>query len=178
MLTKEDILKEFNMNATFEAPPKPPRMNFNKFYWWRRYPTSKPLDRNQDFVEKINHGDFDYSPYAFQISYERYWLAEDVIKLRSANYSYETLKEKESELRTMHNKRVQKLQDDFEKDERERMESFKEHLRKEYGGTKEQITEFIENEAEGTLLEVVKQYETHLRNKKNEKIDKLFSIFT
>ena len=42
---------------------------------------------------------------------------------------------------------------------------------------KEQISEFIENLAEGTLLEVVEQYKTHLKNKKHEKVDKFFSIF-
>ena len=177
MLTREDILKEYNMYISFEAPPKPPTLNFNKFYWWRRYPVSKPLDKHYSFISKINHGDFDYSPYAFQISYEKQWLVDEVVKLRNTIQNWGVLKEKENELRSICNKRIRKLQDDFEKDERERMNSFKEHLKKEYGGNKEQISEFIENSAEGTLLEVVEQYKTHLKNKKHEKVDKFFSIF-
>ena len=177
MVTREDILKEYNIHVSFKAPPKPDRLNFNKFYWWRRYPVSKSLDKHYSFASKINHVDFNSSPYAFQISYEEQWLADEVAKLRNTIQNWGVLKEKENELRSMCNKRIRKLQDDFTKDERERMHSFKEHLKKECGGTIEQVSEFVDDLAEGTLLEVVEQYKTYLRNKKHEKVDKFFSIF-
>ena len=104
MLTREDILKEYNMYISFEAPPKPPKLNFNKFYWWRRYPVSKPLDKHYSFISKINHGDFDYSPYAFQISYEKlkqlnleilYKIGES-LKKKKMNYVLYVIKELEN----------------------------------------------------------------------------------
>jgi hypothetical protein len=163
MITKKNILKEYKINITFEAPQHPPLLSFNKFYWWRRYPSPSFLHKYQPISMQIDHGDFDYSPYAFQVQYEYQWLAEEIAKLRNSNQSLEVINEKERKLQTIYNKRIYKLQDDFIRDENDRISRFKKTLIMFYGGCKEKVDYFIENIAEGTLIEVTKQYKEWIK---------------
>ena len=161
MVTREDILKEFNINVSFEAPPKPTPLNFNKFFWWRRYPVSKPLDKHYSFISKINHGDFDYSPYWTQVQYEYYWLAEAILKAKGEK---EWCVEKEREIRTIYSKRINKLSEDAAKDEFERLETFKRSLKTHYGGKQEEVNNFVDT-FEGSLEECVLFYKLHKKSK-------------
>lgn len=45
-------------------------LNYNQFFWWRRWaPKNKTLHKYQPLWEKILNGDYDDSPYRWQIYY-------------------------------------------------------------------------------------------------------------
>jgi hypothetical protein len=141
------------------APPKPPHQWGNVYYWWRRWKTHKSLPASASIDEKLKNGDFDVSPYWKQIEWEYYYLAEDIIKLKSnTTFTRDTIKEKKRELVTLYNRRIFKLTEDAVLDERARMQDLKDSIRRKYKGTKEQVHEYIENYAEGTIEECIQTY--------------------
>lgn len=84
-MTVRDILKELGFNHKIKVPQKPKWNGANKFYWWRRFPIHKDLHKYQPLQNKIDNGDFDYTPYAKHIDYEHYWMAEEILAIREQN---------------------------------------------------------------------------------------------
>jgi len=174
-LNKEKLLRELGCNfITFEAPTKPPTKIFNKFYWWRRFETHKPLSKHKSFEEKFNNGDFDYSPYAAQIQYEYQWMVDEIIKLRKNQKDNQN--ELENEIKKSYIGRINKLSLDFEKDEFNRLEYLKKNLRRFHKGTEDQVNDFIENYAQGTIMEIYNQYRKWLLTQ-NKLINAIFENF-
>lgn len=163
MISKEiqDILDYLGYKVTVKVPAKPPHRGSNKFYWWRRYPIHKELHKYFPIENKIKNGDFDYSPYWTQIQYEYYWLAEAILKAQSEK---EWCIEKEREIKTIYNKRINKLSQDAIKDEFERLEAFKNDLRTHYGGKREEIDDFVST-FDGSLEECALFYKLHKKLK-------------
>jgi hypothetical protein len=61
MHTIEDIEKQLSQLQ---------KLNYNQFFWWRRWGRkSQPLHNYSPLIEKIRNGDYDPSPYLFQIYY-------------------------------------------------------------------------------------------------------------
>jgi hypothetical protein len=75
--------------------------------------------------------------------------------------------EKEREIRSSYNKRLKNLRDDFQRDEFDRLENLKTSLRKTFGGLKIDVDNFINEFAEGTTDEVIRQYPHWLMRKKD-----------
>ena len=45
-------------------------LNYNQFYWWRRFTTkTKPLPNNASFFDKIKNGDYEASHLYWQAKY-------------------------------------------------------------------------------------------------------------
>lgn len=164
-MTVKDILIELGYNHKIKAPQKPKWNGANKFYWWRRFPIHKDLHKYKPLEEKINNGDYDYTPYAKHIDYEHYWMAEEILAIRNQNLRSDIRREKEDEIIVSYTKRLKHLREDMMKDEFNRINDFKEALRCHLGGTKDLINEYIE-EAEGTLLEVASHYPKWLEQRK------------
>jgi hypothetical protein len=150
----KEVLDYLGYKVNVKVPIKPKHRGNNMFYWWRRYPIHKPLHKNKPIDDKIKNGDFDYSPYWEQIQYEYYWLAEAIVK---AKQEKGWCVEKERDIRTTYNKRISKLGEDALKDEFERFNSFKNELKLSYGGSKEEVDNFI-NTFEGSLAECTTYY--------------------
>jgi len=149
---------EFNKKITTLVPKKPTNRNTNLYFWWRRFPAHKNLPISFSYKERLNNGDFDYSPYWKYIQYEYYWLAEEIITLRESHSgSTKSLLGKEREIITLYNKRLKKLYEDAQLDEQARIEDLKKELRKNFGGDKKHTDVFIK-EAEGTLEELFLEY--------------------
>ena len=161
----KDILIELGADPNTKAPQKPKWNGANKFYWWRRFPIHKTLHKYSPLEEQIDNGDFDYTPYAKQIQYEYYWMAEEILELRKQNLRKDILREKEDDIKSSYFKRLKHLREDMMKDEFERIEDFKNILRSHKGGNKEQVKEFIEN-FDGTLHEVLVEYPKWLNSLK------------
>lgn len=172
---KDDILKELGYLVTFKAPQKPPHKIKNKFYWWRRYNPHQNLSKYVTFDKKVENGDFDYSPYAAQSQYEQQWMVDDIIKVRN-NDQIEDKREAEREIQTSYNKRIIKLDNDFLKDEFNRLDYLKSCLKKQYGGTQEQIDYFLFEVAVGELKELPLQYKAWLIQQ-NPLVSCIFSNF-
>jgi hypothetical protein len=46
------------------------KLNYNQFFWWRRWGRkTKPLHKYSPLIDKIRNGDYDPSPYLWQIYY-------------------------------------------------------------------------------------------------------------
>ena len=46
------------------------KLNYNRFFWWRRWNRKiQPLHKYCPLIDKIKNGDYDESPYLFQIYY-------------------------------------------------------------------------------------------------------------
>ena len=161
----KDVLIELGINPKIKVPKKPKWNGANKFYWWRRFPIHKDLHKYKPLEEKINNGDFDYTPYAKYIQYEYYWMAEELLEVRQQKLRPDVLREKEDDIRLTCSKRLKHLRADMMKDEFTRIQDFKAALKYHIGGSKELIDIYIE-EAEGTLIEVMSDYPKWLEQKK------------
>ena len=46
------------------------KLNYNQFFWWRRWTRKgKPLHEYSPLIDKIENGDYNDSPYRWQIYY-------------------------------------------------------------------------------------------------------------
>ena len=169
MIKAKDVIKELVPYTTIgKSPKKPAKLpKFNVFYWHRRYTTHKPLKQNTPIWDKCKNGDFEYSPYSKYIEYEYWWMAEEIAEIRNSNFTFETKQEKEREVRLSYNRRLKNLRQDFQRDEFDRLEDLKTCLRKTFGGTKSDTDNFINNYAEGTTDEVIRQYSYWLMKEKD-----------
>jgi hypothetical protein len=137
------------------------------FYWHRRYTTHKSLKSNSHIWDKCKNGDFEYSPYARYIEYEYWWMAEEIAQLRNSSFTFDTKQEKERDIRLNYNRRLKNLRADFQRDEAERLQNLKDSLRKTFGGSKEDVENFINNYATETTNEVITQYPYWLMREKD-----------
>jgi len=122
------------------------KINYNQFRWWRMYqPKNKLLHHRKPLDERILNGDFDYSCYKVQSYWCEYQL-NDI--LESCNGDHENYIEK-SKLMMARRKR---LLEDFEKDEKERLESIVKEFRNRFICSKEQVEEEMSN-YNGSLID-------------------------
>ena len=137
MISREYIEKELK---------KLTKLKYNQFRWWRMYePKRKPLHNRKPLRDKILNGDFDYSCYKLQAD----WCDHEI------NDLWEELKpdhakfiEQSSLLRTRKNRLLQ----DFERDEQERLSTLVEEFTKNFKINKDQVYEEMENYS-GSLID-------------------------
>ena len=121
------------------------KLNYNQFFWWRRWNRkTKPLHKYSPLIDKIKNGDYDESPYLFQIYYCDWEIAEKRKQFTDVNeWASET---------TIDRNRRRRLREDHEKYEKENLEQ----LRKDFLNTFRMTREDYENdvvEVGGTLEE-------------------------
>ena len=121
------------------------KLNYNQFFWWRRWNRkTKPLHKYSPLIDKIKNGDYDESPYLFQIYYCDWEIAEK-------RKQFTDIKEWASET-TIDRNRRRRLREDHEKYEKENLTQ----LRKDFLNTFRMTREDYENdvvEVGGTLEE-------------------------
>tara|TARA_Y100001972_G_C7615647_1_gene308694 strand:+ start:722 stop:1219 length:498 start_codon:yes stop_codon:yes gene_type:complete len=121
------------------------KLNYNRFFWWRRWNRkTKPLHKYAPLIDKIKNGDYDESPYLFQIYYCD-WEIEEKRK------QFEDIREW-AEDTVMDRNRRRRLREDHEKYEKENLTQ----LRKDFLNTFRMTREDYENdviEVGGTLEE-------------------------
>lgn len=179
----EDIIQEFHLdiNPYISIPSKPePKEKFNLYFWWRRFPTHKNLPITTRALDKFKNGDFDYSPYWAQMTYERKWFAEEILAIRQNESLSDGMRiNQEEEARRSFRNRMKKLQEDATLDEEFRMKNLKDSLRRDYGGTQEIVNKYID-ECEGTIDEIINRYPVYLKDPRNYKnipnLDTFFKI--
>lgn len=111
------------------------KINYNQFRWWRMYqPKNKPLDTRQPLRDRILNGDFDFSCYKAQIYWCEYQL-NDVYE-----ECYPDL-QKYLEKTAVMSARRKRLIEDFEKDEKNRLESLIKDLTRYFRCDKKQVEE-------------------------------------
>jgi hypothetical protein len=91
-------------------------------------------------------------------------MAQEIAEIRNSDFTPGTKWEKERNTIKMYNRRIENLRKDFERDEKDRMDSLQYSLRYWFGGTIEQVRDFIHNHAEGTTEELINQYKTWIKS--------------
>ena len=119
-------------------------INYNQFRWWRRFDTpNKPLHKNTDLLRKIQNGDYEFSHYYWQAKYAEIEMDD----IHNETYPDAALY---NEKVAIHGARRKRLWDDFEKDEKEKMDNIIKDFYHKFKMSRNQIREEME-EFGGTL---------------------------
>ena len=125
-LSRSFLKKEFS---------KLQKLNYNQFRWWRMYDVkNKPLDKRQPLRDRILNGDYDFSHFWYQVA----WVEHDLNDLQVECKGDDGLfVEKGAVLRA----RRKRLLEDFEKDEKEKLEELYREFPKYFRVSKDQVKE-------------------------------------
>lgn len=129
------------------------KLNYNQFFWWRRWARKgKPLHKYSPLIDKIENGDYDDSPYRWQIHYCDWEIEQKRLQFSdNRELATET---------TIDRNRRRRLREDHEKYEKENLEQ----LQRDFLNTFKMTREDYENELlefDGTL----KQFYIHCQSK-------------
>ena len=122
------------------------KLNYNQFRWWRMYDVkNKPLDKRQPLRDRILNGDYDFSHYWYQAA----WVEHDLNDLQKECGADDGLfVEKGAVLRA----RRKRLLEDFERDEKEKLEELYREFPKYFRVSKDQVKEEMTNFS-GSLID-------------------------
>lgn len=105
---------------------------YDRFMWWRSFtPKNKPLTNRHPFRDRILNGDFDMAPYKFEAELVEHRLNEKYIEHRGYEDTW-------LEAVAVDKARRKRLLEDYEKEEKKRLEDLKKHFVLEFKMTKEQ----------------------------------------
>ena len=95
------------------------KINYNQFLWWRRWtPKNKPLSKHVFLWDKIINGDYNFSPYFWQIQYCEWEIEQKQLKYPG---EYERFCDEAS----LDFQRRKRLREDHEKYEVENLEQLR-----------------------------------------------------
>ena len=136
-LSRNQLQKEFS---------KLQKLKYNQFRWWRMYDTkNKPLDKRKPLRDRILNGDYDFSHYWYQAA----WVEHDLNDLQVECKDDDGLfVEKGAVLRA----RRKRLLEDFEKDEKEKLEELYNEFPKYFRVSKDQVKKEMA-EFSGSLID-------------------------
>tara|TARA_R110000803_G_scaffold2472_3_gene8408 strand:+ start:424 stop:942 length:519 start_codon:yes stop_codon:yes gene_type:complete len=122
------------------------KLKYNQFRWWRMYDNpNKSLDTRSPLRDRILNGDFDFSHYWYQAS----WVEHDINDLQiECKDDSGLFVEKGAVLRA----RRKRLLEDFERDEKEKLEGLYNDFPKYFRIFKSQVKEEIANFS-GSLID-------------------------
>jgi hypothetical protein len=107
------------------------KINYNQFFWWRRWSVkNKPLPKNSPLMDKIKNGDYNFSPYFWQLQYCDWEIEQKRLK-------YLGDIERFCEETTMDFQRRKRLREDHEKYETENLAQLKKDFVSTFRMTKE-----------------------------------------
>ena len=113
------------------------KLNYNPFRWWRNYDVPKTLSKSTHIEKRINNGDFEPSPY--------FWMAQSALweKHDNDNAGLEPfVRAKRGSLLLT---KYERLMQDFETDDKDRMDSFIEAIYDHFEVDKEFVEEEIKS---------------------------------
>jgi len=120
-------------------------LKYNQFFWWRKFKDKSPLSNKAALHARIDNGDFDFSSY--------YWQAQYALIEMEDKTSHIKDPEVRREAQSIYMERYRRLLKDFEKDEPQRLETFKKSVIKIFDITLEDLEKKME-EFDGTLKEL------------------------
>jgi hypothetical protein len=125
-----------------KIPTKPTHRKRSPFYWWRRFPSHKPLSTTLPLLFRIQNGDFEYAPYFEQASWEDHWCEEEIKEKRHLFQDAENFNREKAEIQMRYAKRRRLLLDDADKTEQSRLIDLFTELAKLFGGDREDVEDF------------------------------------
>ena len=128
------------------------KLNYNQFFWWRRWTRKgKPLHKYSPLADKIKNGDYDDSPYRWQIYYCDWEIDQKTKKFFDRReWAEET---------TIDRNRRRRLIDDHEKYERKNLEQLQKDFLQTFRMTRDDYERDV-IEVGGTLEEFYNYCET------------------
>jgi hypothetical protein len=135
-----DVDRETVLDKISQLQP----LNYNQFRWWRRFDSpNKALHKYSNLLDKIQNGDYDFSHYYWQAKYA---------EMEIDDLHNETFPDAELfiEKNAMNSARRKRLWDDFEKDEKERINGIEKDFQMKFKMSRKKVREEIE-EFGGTL---------------------------
>jgi len=151
-----------------KIPQKPTHRKRSPFYWWRRFPSHKPLHHYKPLLERIQNGDFDYPEYFEQAEWEDHWAEEEIASKRHLFNDPQSFLEESNAIKRRYLKRKNLLIKDGYETEHKRLVELIKQFGIAFGCTKDTIREFME-EFDGTLEEMYYAFAEH-RGVKNIKV--------
>jgi hypothetical protein len=91
------------------------KLNYNRWFWWRRFKGRETLHKYQPLKDKIMNGDYEPSDYHWWILWENEIEKESLSKITDVG--------KQHEARCLFGERRRRLMNDFEKDEAKILEA-------------------------------------------------------
>lgn len=136
-LSRKRLQKEFS---------KLQKLNYNQFRWWRMYGAkNKPLNKRQPLRDRILNGDYDFSHYWYQVAWCEHEM-DDLYKL------YKDDPVQYADQSKMVNARRKRLLEDFDRDEKEKLEELYNEFPKYFRVSKDQVKEEMLNFS-GSLID-------------------------
>ena len=136
------------------------KLNYNQFKWWRNYQVPKPIHKLKPWVERIKNGDFETSPY--------FWMAQMALWEKHDNDQNDSLEPYHQRKQgSMLLTKYEKLMDDFERDEDERIETFVKECSRDLAFNKEKFRKEFESFPD-TVLEFYNKKRLECQQKKKE----------
>lgn len=129
-------------------------VKYNRFQWWRNYDSKSELTKYHPLLQRIRNGDFDFSHY--------YWQAQKAIHQLYDNISNKNDFEEFQSKSGLYMEKYRRLLEDFDKDEKKRLQEFKRSIRQVFRIPSEEYDEVFENFV-GTLEEFYYFMESNYR---------------
>tara|TARA_R110001592_G_scaffold39992_4_gene131505 strand:- start:671 stop:1153 length:483 start_codon:yes stop_codon:yes gene_type:complete len=126
-------------------PKKPTHRKSTPFYWWRRFKTHQFLPTKTSLYNKIENGDFEYSPFFEQANWELKWMEEEQKEFTKNYKGWNIMNDiLYLDIEKRARKRYNKLFEDGMQDEFDRMDKLVKGLAKEFKLNIEVIKDIIE----------------------------------
>jgi len=136
-----------NPNLVLKEIKKLQPLNYNRFFWWRRFDIKKKnLPKNASFLDKIKNGEFEFSHYYWQALYSEIEINEKYVEY---NGDIQKLLENDS----VAFQRRKRLWDDFEKAEQDSLKELRNNFMTQFHITHEEYEEVLET-FDGTTEEL------------------------
>ena len=119
---------------------------YNRFHWWRSYvDKNKPLSNRSPLRDRILNGDFDFGPYKFEAEVVEHKMNEKFVELHEDMGRY-------VEVTSLDRARRKRLLEDYEADEKRKLEDLAKSIGELIGLTKDKIFDELV-EYSDTLIE-------------------------
>jgi len=120
-------------------------LNYNQFFWWRKFKEKSPLSSKDALHARIDNGDFDFSSYYWQAQYALIEMEEKTGHIKDISQRHES--------KTIYRERYRRLMNDYEKDEPQRLENYIKSMTSIFEIEKEELEKKMED-FDGTLKEL------------------------
>jgi hypothetical protein len=120
------------------------KLNYNRWFWWRRFKGREILHKYQPLKDKIVNGDYEPSDYHWWMLWENELEQESLSKITDVG--------KQHEARCLFGERRRRLMNDFEKDEAKILEAMYKDFWLAFRMKRDEVEDEMFN-FDGTLLE-------------------------
>lgn len=103
---------------------------YDRFLWWRRYCKNTPLHPNAPFRDKIINGDYDQSSFLYEVALTEHEINEKYKESITPNGEIDTGKFQANI--QVDKARRKRLQEDYEKDEKQKLNSLRSEFSNEF----------------------------------------------